>query len=50
MNDQKFVNMTGMIVLNNVEIIPFTQPDKVMKKESFILYTDHIMGITLSEE
>ena len=50
MDNQKFVNMTGMIVLNNVEIIPFTHPDKVMKKESFILYTDHIMGITLSEE
>lgn len=50
MDNQKFINMTGMIVLNNVEIIPFTHPDKVMKKESFILFTDQIMGITLSEE
>lgn len=50
MDNQKFINMTGMIVLNNVEIIPFTHPDKVMKKESFILFTDQIMGITLSED
>ncbi|MEK3975074.1 MULTISPECIES: hypothetical protein [unclassified Psychrobacillus] len=50
MDNQKFINMTGMILLNNVEIIPFTHPDKVMKKESFILFTDQIMGITLSEE
>ncbi|MEK4520955.1 hypothetical protein MKX96_04865 [Psychrobacillus sp. FSL W7-1493] len=50
MENQKFINMTGMIVLNDVEIIPFTHPDKVMKKESFILFTDHILGITLSED
>ena len=49
MNDQKLINMTGMLVLNNVEITPFTDPDKVIKKESFILFTDHILGFSLTD-
>ena len=49
MDDQKLINMTGMLVLNNVEITPFTDPDKVIKKESFILFTDHILGVSLTD-
>ena len=49
MDDQKLINMTGMLVLNNVEVTPFTNPDKVIKKESFILFTDHILGVSLTD-
>ncbi|RWZ58542.1 hypothetical protein EQV77_06135 [Halobacillus fulvus] len=43
------VNVHAMIVLNDVKIIPFSNPDLNMEYESFALYTDHIMGITLSD-
>ncbi|MEI5907953.1 hypothetical protein WAK64_12895 [Bacillus spongiae] len=50
MQEGSVLNLKGMIVLNNVKIIPFANPDMEMDCESFAIYTDHIMGITLTED
>ncbi len=49
MQDGKVANLHAMIVLNNVKIIPLANPEKEIECETFALYTDHIMGITLTE-
>lgn len=49
MQEGKVANLHAMIVLNNVKIIPFSSPDIQMECESFAIYTDHIMGITLTD-
>ena len=49
MNDGNVTNMFGMIVLSNVKIIPFANPDNVIEYDSYALYTDHIMGFGLTE-
>lgn len=47
--DSNVTNIYGMIVLNNVKIIPFANPDNIIEVESFALFTDHIMGFCLTE-
>ncbi|EDL66681.1 hypothetical protein [Bacillus sp. SG-1] len=49
MQEGSVVNLHAMIVLNNVKIMPFSNPDVEMECESFAIYTDHIMGITLTD-
>ncbi|MYL64290.1 hypothetical protein GLW07_13105 [Bacillus hwajinpoensis] len=49
MNEGNVSNMFGMIVLSNVKIVPFANPDNVIKYESYALYTDHIMGFGLTD-
>ena len=49
MNEGNVTNMFGMIVLSNVKIIPFANPDNVIEYDSYALYTDHIMGFGLTE-
>ncbi len=49
MQEGKVTNLHAMIVLNNVKIIPFSNPDIQLEIESFAIYTDHIMGITLTD-
>ncbi|WP_377890259.1 hypothetical protein [Alkalihalobacillus sp. R86527] len=48
-NDGKVINFQGMLVLSNVKIVPFANPDNVIEYESYALYTDHIMGFGLTE-
>lgn len=47
--DSKVTNIFGMIVLKNVKIIPFANPNNVIDLESYALFTDHIMGFSLTE-
>lgn len=49
MNEGKVTNQSGIIVLNNVKIVPFANPDNVIEVESFALFTDHIMGFCLTD-
>lgn len=49
MKDNKVTNQSGIIVLNNVKIVPFANPDNVIELESYALFTDHIMGFSLTE-
>ncbi len=49
MKEGNVTNMFGMIVLSNVKIVPFANPDNVIEYESYALYTDHIMGFGLTE-
>ena len=49
MKDNKVTNQSGIIVLNNVKIVPFANPDNVIELESYALFTDHIMGFYLTE-
>ncbi|WP_421385304.1 hypothetical protein ACOJQI_11230 [Bacillus salacetis] len=49
MQEGNVVNQHAMIVLNKVKIIPFSNPEVQMESESFSIYTDHIMGISLSD-
>ncbi|WP_455675392.1 hypothetical protein [Pradoshia sp.] len=50
MNEGKVNNLSGMLLLRNVKIIPFAAPDKVIEIDSYALYTDHIMGFSVVEE
>ena len=47
--DSNVTNIYGMIVLNNVKIVPFANPNNVIELESYALFTDHIMGFCLTE-
>ncbi|PQD93691.1 hypothetical protein CYL18_18540 [Pradoshia eiseniae] len=49
MKENKVTNQSGIIVLNNVKIVPFANPDNVIELESYALFTDHIMGFYLTE-
>ena len=49
MKENKVTNQSGIIVLNNVKIVPFANPDNVIELESYALFTDHIMGFCLTE-
>ncbi len=49
MKEGNATNMFGMIVLSNVKIVLFANPDNVIEYESYALYTDHIMGFGLTE-
>ena len=46
-NEGNTTNLSGMILLRNVKIIPFAAPDNIIELESYALYTDHIMGFSL---
>ena len=48
-NEGNVTNLSGMILLRNVKIIPFAAPDKIIKIDSYALYTDHIMGFSIAE-
>ena len=48
-NEGNVTNLSGMILLRNVKIIPFAAPDKVIEIDSYALYTDHIMGFSIAE-
>lgn len=47
--DGNVTNIFGVIVLHNVKIVPFANPDNVIECESYFLFTDHIMGFSLTE-
>ena len=47
--DSNVTNIYGMMVLNNVKIVPFANPNNVIELESYALFTDHIMGFCLTE-
>ena len=47
--DGNVTNIYGMIILNNVKIVPFANPNNVIELESYALFTDHIMGFCLTE-
>lgn len=47
--DSNVTNIYGMIVLKNVKIVPFANPNNVIELESYALFTDHIMGFCLTE-
>ena len=49
MNEGNVTNMFGMIILSNVKIVPFANPDNVIEYESYALYADHIMGFGLTK-
>ncbi|MFD2681885.1 hypothetical protein [Bacillus seohaeanensis] len=49
MENGNIVNVYAMIILHNVKIVPFANPDKPIESESFAIFTDHIMGITLTD-
>ncbi len=49
-NEGNVTNLSGMILLRSVKIIPFAAPDKVLEIDSYALYTDHIMGFSIAEE
>jgi predicted nucleic acid-binding protein len=48
-NEGSVTNFYGMLVLSNVKIVPFANPDNIIEYESYALYTDHIMGFGLTE-
>jgi hypothetical protein len=48
-NEGNIINFHGMIVLNNVKIVPFANPDNVIQYESYAVFTDHIMGFAFTE-
>lgn len=48
-NEGNIINFHGMIILNNVKIIPFANPDNVIQYESYALFTDHIMGFAFTD-
>lgn len=48
-NEGSVTNFNGMLVLSNVKIVPFANPDNVIEYDSYALYTDHIMGFGLTE-
>ncbi|PQD94862.1 hypothetical protein CYL18_12950 [Pradoshia eiseniae] len=48
-NEGNVTNLSGMILLRNVKIIPFAAPDKIIEIDSYALYTDHIMGFSIAE-
>lgn len=47
MNEGNVTNISGMILLRNVRIIPFAAPDNVIEIDSYALFTDHIMGFSI---
>ncbi|RIW28693.1 hypothetical protein D3H55_21195 [Bacillus salacetis] len=49
MQEGKVANLHAMIVLNNVEIIPFSNPGITLESDCFAIYTDHIMGLSLTD-
>ena len=49
MKDGKVTNQSGIIVLNNVKIVPFANADNVIELESYALFTDHTMGFCLTD-
>jgi hypothetical protein len=48
-NEGNTTNLFGMILLRNVKLIPFSAPDNFIELESYALYTDHIMGFSLTD-
>lgn len=48
-NEGNITNLYGMILLRNVKIIPFSAPDKIIELKSYALYTDHIMGFSITD-
>ena len=47
-NEGNVTNLSGMILLRNVKIIPFAAPDKIIEIDSYALYTGHIMGFSIA--
>ncbi|ALS75820.1 hypothetical protein AUC31_11740 [Planococcus rifietoensis] len=47
--DSNVTNISGMIVLNDVKIVPFANPENVIEYESYAVFSDHIMGFSLTD-
>lgn len=47
--DSNVTNFAGMIVLNDVKIVPLANPENVIECESYAVFSDHIMGFSLTD-
>lgn len=47
--DSNVTNLAGMIVLNDVKIVPLANPENVIECESYAVFSDHIMGFSLAD-
>ncbi|ANU18440.1 hypothetical protein BBI11_15960 [Planococcus maritimus] len=47
--DSNVTNLAGMIVLNDVKIVPLANPENVIECESYAVFSDHIMGFSLTD-
>jgi hypothetical protein len=45
--DKTIVNLTACIYLNNVKFTPFSSPNEPLYLEEFILFSDHLLGLTI---
>lgn len=47
--DSNVTKLAGMIVLNDVKIVPLANPENVIECESYAVFSDHIMGFSLTD-
>ncbi|MFD1736359.1 hypothetical protein ACFSCX_07255 [Bacillus salitolerans] len=45
-NDKEIVNTTACIYLKNVKLTPFSSLNSPVHLEEFVLFSDHLLGIT----
>jgi hypothetical protein len=45
--DKTIVNLTACIYLYNVKLTPFSSPNEPLYLEEFILFSDHLLGLTI---
>jgi hypothetical protein len=45
--DKTIVNLTACIYLKNVKLTPFSSPNEPLYLEEFILFSDHLLGLTI---
>ncbi|WP_421385309.1 hypothetical protein ACOJQI_11255 [Bacillus salacetis] len=46
--DKEILNSTACIYLHNVKLTPFSLPGSPIHLDEFILFSDHLLGITTS--
>ncbi|MCA1054134.1 hypothetical protein LCM10_03975 [Rossellomorea aquimaris] len=47
-SDKTLVNPSACIYLSNVKLTPLTAPNEPVYLEEFILFSDHLLGLTVS--
>lgn len=45
-----FINIKACLYLKDVKLTPFTNQDNPIHLKEFILFSDHILGVTLTED
>ncbi len=45
--EKTIVNLSACIYLKDVKLIPFSSPNEPTYLEEFILFSDHLLGITM---